>query len=300
MIHFTHNDLDALGCMLCVNTRYNNISKTYHTYYGDFSEQVQNILNDDDQHVMITDLCFSDHKDDLIKLIENKKAVILFDHHSYPESFFADLDTKPNFRRFINTAHCASAECFDKFKIDNDNLKFLIRMINIYDTWKQNDELFYNAQRLNKWFWTKNISELSQYLINNDYCLPSNYLPSSQKIVDDDLEKMNEVEKACLKRCGCVSFVFSHTCFNDIVIQQHKFRQAFVIGIYNNIYKVRVNQDWDFSEDDLNELRMKVMGQIYGHPHAFTYKHEGDLTEECKRLGILLNNFVQEHPCLPF
>ena len=33
MIHFTHNDLDALGSMLCVDAKYGDkITKVYHTF----------------------------------------------------------------------------------------------------------------------------------------------------------------------------------------------------------------------------------------------------------------------------
>ena len=44
MIVFLHNDLDAIGCEMCIEEMPFNVSKIFYTNYSDFTEKCNQIL----------------------------------------------------------------------------------------------------------------------------------------------------------------------------------------------------------------------------------------------------------------
>lgn len=295
MIHFTHNDLDALGCMLCVNTKY-TIDRVYHTYYGDFDEVANKVSLDTDKILIITDLSFSERPQTLKKLIESKDLVILIDHHSYPEGYWDTFNYGKKFKCIVNTEHCASTECYSRFKLQNENLKYLLRIINVYDIWLDTAKEFDDAQRLNRWFWESDINTLCDIIMNNDYCLPREYLKQSQDLLDVLYTKLDVLRTNCVKQCGLVTFIFEREYFNELMIEEHKKGTPFVVGVCDGIYKVRINRSLNLCNADLDKLRMMLLNRITGHPYAFTYKVNTDAAEECKRIVSVIMEFTKDCP----
>lgn len=306
MIHFTHNDLDALGSMLCVDAKYGDkITKVYHTYYGDFEKQVNDVIADKDDIVIITDLSFAERPDCLHKLIQNKKYVQLIDHHSYPENFWLEFSKYSNFKRIINDQICAALICHDTLLpgVITENNRVLIgnlcKVIDVYDCWREDDKLFEGSQRLNLWFWTKNIDELCKAIRDNGYKLPSNSKEEMVKLYNDQQKEIeNAYNNKQVFRMGPVTFVFNNYVFNPILIKELKEGQKLVVCCFqfrngDFCFKVRVKQGI-FNSCSLNLLRMNIMGKITGHPNAFSYvkkiSNEVELTNEYK---MIVNEFVK-------
>lgn len=300
MIHFTHNDLDALGSMLCVNLKYKDkITKVYHTYYGDFEKQVGEIIKDKDDIVIITDLSFAERPESLLKLIQNKKFVQLIDHHSYPENFWIEFDKNVNFKRIINDKYCASLSCYGLYSFCLNNvdkrtlLDNLCKLIDVYDCWRESDKLFNSAQKLNLWFWTKNIDELCKAIEDNGYKLPDGTkteietLYTQQQNAVAEAYKNNKVFKV-----GPATFVFDNDVFNPILIKEMSEGQELVVCSFqfkngDFCFKVRVKQGL-FDDYILDSLRTKLAGKITGHPNAFSYvkkfSNSLELEKEYKRI----------------
>ena len=311
MIHFTHNDLDALGSMLCINLKYKDkITKVYHTYYGDFEKQVDEIIKDKDDIVIITDLSFAERPESLLKLIQNKKFVQLIDHHSYPENFWIEFDKNTNFKRIINDKYCASLSCYELYnnclQSDEDSavgratsrtkrtlLHALCKLIDVYDCWREGDGLFPSAQKLNLWFWTKNIDDLCKAIENNGYKFPDGTkaeietLYTQQQNAVEEAYKNNKVFKV-----GPVTFVFDNDVFNPILIKEMSEGQELVVCCFqfkngDFCFKVRVKQGL-FDDCALDRLRLRLAGKITGHPNAFSYvkkfNNSLELEKEYKRI----------------
>lgn len=312
MIHFTHNDLDALGSMLCVNLKYKDkITKVYHTYYGDFEKQVNDIINNKDDIVIITDLSFAERPESLLKLIQNKKFVQLIDHHSYPENFWVDIDKHTNFKRIINSDFCASLSCYELYnhclQSDEDNavskatsrtkrtlLHTLCKLIDVYDCWRENDKLFPSAQKLNLWFWTKNIDDLCKAIEDNGYKFPDGTKTEIEHLYNKQLKDIeNAYNSGKVVKAGPITYVFDNDVFNPILIKEMTEGQKLVVccfQLYNGdfCFKVRVKQG-TLSRIQLDSLRIAIVGKITGHPNAFTYikkfNNSLELTEEYKRIA---------------
>lgn len=286
MIHLTHNDLDALGSMLCVNLKYKDkITKVYHTYYGDFEKQVNDIINDKDDIVIITDLSFAERPELLLKLIQNKKFVQLIDHHSYPENFWIEIDKNTNFKRVINDKYCASLSCYELYgsclNVENNQNKRtllgnLCKLIDVYDCWRENDELFPSAQKLNLWFWTKNIDDLCKAIEDNGYKFPPEAKTEIEHLYNKQLKDIeNAYNSGKVVKAGPVTYVFDNDVFNPILIKEMTEGQQLVVGclqLYNGdfCFKVRVKQGI-LSRIQLDSLRIAIVGKITGHPNAFSY-----------------------------
>jgi len=314
MIHFTHNDMDALGCMLCVNSKYKEkITKVYHTFYGDFEKQVDAIINDPDDIVIITDLSFSERPKCLKDLISKKKFVQLVDHHSYPKEFWVEFDELPNFKRIIDDSVCATLLCYNTFtdhldENERKSLKALCNIIDVYDCWRETHDLFTNSQLVNLWFWTKNLDELCAEIENNKYKLPSN---TTNEISSLKAEQEEAVKKAYennqVHKCGPVTFVFNNDVFNPILIKEMKEGQGLVVCNFqfNNgafCFKCRVKQG-TLSPYCLNKLRLELTGGTSGHPNAFSYikdfNNSMEITNEYKRIVEVYSKIYLEDD-IPF
>lgn len=316
MIHFTHNDMDALGCMLCVNSKYKEkIARVYHTFYGDFEKQVDAIINDPDDIVIITDLSFSERPDCLKSLVSKKKFVQLVDHHSYPKEFWNEFDKLPNFKRIIDDSVCATLLCYDAFtkhlnEDERKSLKALCNIIDVYDCWRETHSSFDGSQLVNLWFWTKNLDELCTEIENNKYKLPPY---AKDEIGSLRAEQEKAVKKAYennqVHKCGPVTFVFNNDVFNPILIKEMREGQGFVVGSFqfNNgtfCFKCRVKQG-TLSPYCLDRLRLELTGKTTGHPNAFSYvrdfNNSVEITNEYKRIVEVYSKIYYEDgiPTIP-
>ena len=299
MIVFLHNDLDAVGCEICIRKKF-LIDKVFYTNYGDFEDKVNALIayakeHNEDQ-LIIADLSFAERQDLLIKICETFKMVLHIDHHSYPEGFF-NFEPKCVYKKIINTAHCAAKLCRMAFKLEDKFLTDLIDIIDIYDCWRDQHKDFDKAQDLNNYFWNVGYEPFME-LFKTGY--PENYESVTKSIRDYRNKRIEELEKNNLimrsKGFNKITFVFDFEVFNDVMINEMKNGQEFVIAIKGNIVKFRINQKTPLMKQSLEELRLKVAGKVTGHLYAFTYNFEGETVNEAKRIAKCIQEIGEDIP----
>ena len=176
LVVMTHNDLDALGCMLNIEYKMPGIPKKYfHTNYADIDQVVAEIeryvLAERNTHILIPDVSFADNKPALARLY-NIAHVTHIDHHLYPEGFWDDF---PKMKVVHDMTKSATKLCNEFFKNTgkNERLDKLSFLIDVYDIWQSADPAFDLSQDLNEYFWASIsygvLLPLVERIIENDY-----------------------------------------------------------------------------------------------------------------------------------
>lgn len=282
LIVFTHNDLDALGCMLNIEYKFPNVEKKYfHTNYSNIKERVQEIeeymtLNGN-KHIFIVDVSFSDNKESLTKLYNLDKDLVLCDHHLYPDGFW---DAFPEMKVQWDKTKSATLICNEYFGNKGKNLKLdnLSRVIDVYDIWQTEEPEFDLSQDLNEYFWTYDIAILLKKIIDNDYRLPSDFKEVVKNIkltYNTAIEDYNK--RGLIKRSGDVSLCFVKDWFNQVMLKEMDNGQNIVVGIdLYGIVRVRINKKHDLNLSQKQQFREILTGNPdIGHAEAFTYKYAG-------------------------
>lgn len=295
LIVLTHNDLDALGCMLNLEYKTPSTPKKYfHTNYGNIDKIVNDILEyqkiNSNTTIIIPDVSFSDNKESLRKLYTAFQKCIHIDHHMYPDGFW---DEFPDMIVQWDKTKSATKICNEYFQNTGKvkNLDSLTTIIDVYDIWQKNDPLFAFAQDLNEYFWHELKSQSIEFLMNriveNNYSLPNNFKEVVSNIKNEYNAKIQEYEKkGSIHRSGEITLCFIEEWFNQVMLDEHSKGVNFVVGINNyGITRIRVNQDSPYTEEQLNGIRFDLTGNAeYGHLHAFTYKTDGCIIDEAKRV----------------
>lgn len=302
MIIFTHNDLDAMGCLLVLNEKFpdTNFEKSvYHTNYQNIPEQINAIMAECETQkpklIVMCDVSFSTSEETLQQFYNYCTArdisMLYIDHHLYPEGFF---DQFPKMKTFWDKSKCASKIAFDlfyQFAAQTDNLTKLIGIIDVYDIWQDQHKWFGWGQRLNNYFWHRVINKkntvggLALELKNREFKLFDDFMEVTNKIDEDNEATLAKLETSGLIHRNVesgVTLILSEKCFNQFMIKEHKNGQSFVIGISNwGLIRVRVNQHTDVNVSTLDLIRLRCTGTTdIGHSHAFTWKSDLDFKNE--------------------
>ena len=303
IVVFTHNDLDALGCMLNIEYKMPNVKKKYfHTNYSNIPKIVDEILdymNSHDIHfILIPDVSFATHKEFLTTLYETGKPIIHIDHHLYPDGFWDDY---PNMRVVWDKTKSATKLCNEYFGNTgkNANLDKLTDIIDAYDLWRVDSPYFGVAQDFNNYFWEVGIEWLCNEIVSRDFKLPENF----RAIVDNfnwrcknTIQYYEDSKK--IMRSGPVTFSLTNEFFNQINLKEMENGQQVVIGINDyGIVRCRLNQKSIFTDEQINDIRFKITGEKdTGHKHAFTFKIDiksaNDAFAEVQRIAKILQNYL--------
>lgn len=302
IIIFTHNDLDALGCLLVLNKKFpeEQFDKTiYHTNYQNIPERVSAIINKCElskpKLVIICDVSFSTSEDQLQVFYKycdmNNIKMLYMDHHLYRDGFFEQF---PKMTVIHDKNKCACKIVKDTF-YPNDtesSLNKLISIIDVYDIWQDQHKWFDFSQLLNTYFWHstdigKSISQQVVEFESIDYQLPKDFLDVVNKIKAENSKTLLDLENSGLIHRNVdakVSLFFSSNCFTEFMIKEHKLGQTFVINITNwGLIKVRVNQHNDVCLKVLENIRLMCTGTSdIGHAHAFTWKSDLNFNNDPK------------------
>lgn len=302
LIVFTHNDLDALGTMLGIEYKFPNVQKKYfHTNYGNIKQRVQEIEDyvkeNGNTHILITDVSFSDNKESLRKLYELGKCTHI-DHHLYPDGFW---DEFPDMKVVYDKTKCATLLCHEYFSNQgkNERLDKLVHIIDTYDLWKSTSPIFPVAQDLNNYFWTHDIGELTNKIVNNDFKLPDDFVIVVNDIKNTYTQAIKDYEaNNMIHRQGEVTILFADEWFNQVHVQEMAKGQNVVIGISSyGIIRVRFNVNSPYSLEQKQKVRELLTGQSnIGHEDAFTYKCNkqsfDDLMAETQRVVSVLSEVL--------
>ncbi len=284
LIVFTHNDLDALGCMLNLEFKFPDVPKKYfHTNYAnivDLTDQIIDYKNTNgNTHIVMPDVSFSDNKESLRRIYESFDHCTHIDHHLYADGFW---DEFPKMKVVWDKTKCATKLCNEYFGNNgkNTNLDKLTYLIDVYDLWQDKNKHFDTAQDLNEYFWKVDIEWFKNEVVRGNYSLPRNYLDVVDKAHIEYMKAMESYEKRNLiHRAADTTVCFVNDWFNQIMIKEMRQGKNFVIGVNSyGIVKVRINQDAPVTAEQLNKLRLELTGnENIGHMHAFTYKVAGQV-----------------------
>jgi len=280
LIVFTHNDLDALGCMLNIEYKFPNVMKKYfYTNYANIPQITddieRHIQQHGNKHLLIPDVSFATDKESLRRLYNIPGIKIThIDHHLYPAGFWDDF---PNMKVVWDKTKSATLLTNEYLGNNgkNANLDKLSYIIDIYDLWQYKSQYFGIAQDFNNYFWECGIEWLFNEIVNREYKLPENYnnvVNSFNERSKAHIEKLES--KKLIMRSGEMTVAFTNEFFNQILIKEMDNGQQVVIGVNDyGIVKIRLHQETKLSVDQINKIRLETTGESEtGHLHAFTYK----------------------------
>lgn len=290
---FSHNDLDALGCVLNIHAYLSQNNEYYFTNYADIDTKVRQIqdycTNNPVNQLYIADVSFGDNKEAFDVLYTLKKAglvknILFFDHHLYPEGFF---DNYTDILVRYDKKRCATKIlndfCLNELKKQNiGQLSQLSSLIDIYDIWQDTSKFFQASQHLNDYFWNKvyspqygSVDKLIPLFENSNYWLPDDFSKVTNEIQEEfKKDHASYIERKLIRRSGDISILFIDNWFQPIQIEEMNNGANFVVGINSKgIIRIRVNNKWNGTLEQLDELRLLTCGTTtIGHSHAFTYK----------------------------
>lgn len=286
LIVFTHNDLDALGCMLNIEYKFPGVKKKYfHTNYSNIPTIVDDIEKhikaNGNTHILIPDVSFSDNKEHMERLYTLGKCIHI-DHHLYPDGFW---DGFPDMKVVWDKTKCATLLCNEYFgnKGKCEALDKISYLIDIYDLWQVDSPHFAFSQDLNEYCWHHDLATVCQKIVDNDYKLPHDFFNIVNGIKNEYTKAVADFERrGLIQRSGDITFAFVNEWFNQIMIPEMNAGKNVVVGVTNyGIIRVRINQKSDFTKEQLDQLRIILTGTAdVGHNHAFTYKISGKLKFE--------------------
>lgn len=292
MILYTHNDLDAAGCELCLR-RVNEPERVFYEDYVMMRDSVSQIVSygklKNTESVVIADLSFAEHPEHLQSILDNFKTVIHIDHHSYPENF--SVTPRHTFRQIIDEKRCACRICYDSFRLEDQYLKDLITVIDKFDRWQENDPEFPEALDLNAYFWEVGYSAFMEGFKTG---YPKNYrevVDSIHKKTEEALRILNE--NHCILRDRLVTVHIGNEYFIPSQIREFNNGQKGFLCVLKNLVRVRLSQKY-FNTERAEKCRALIQNKINGHPHAFVVQHVAGAQNsfaEAKRISDIINSF---------
>lgn len=292
MIVLTHNDLDAVGCEICIR-RVAKVDKVFYEDYITLKQTVQEIveyskINNIDS-IIVADISFSETPNLLQQLLNRFKTVIHIDHHSYPEGF--KVSPKYTFKQIVDPKRCACKICYDVFKINDKHLRDLTDVIDSFDRFVIDSPLFKQGVEMNEYFWKYGYQSFLREFKDS---YPKNY-ESEIKIINEDVSKglLEQEQKGLILRNGKTSIKFGMDYFIESQLGEFDNGQKGFLCVTPSTIKIRLNQK-SFTEDQANKLRLKLIDIVIGHPYAFTAgtkKDQKELFEELKRMSTIINDF---------
>lgn len=292
MILLTHNDLDAVGCEICIR-RVSKIDKVFYEDYITLKQTVQEIVEyakkTKEQSIIIADLSFSENPHLLQYLLNRFKTVIHIDHHSYPEDF--KVFPKSTFKQIIDPSRCACKICYDVFKLKDEYLGNLINVIDSFDRFVISSPLFTKGVEMNEYFWKYGYNHFFE-TFKDSY--PRDY-DNEVKIINETVSKSLEDSRknGLILENGKTTIQFGVDYFIESQLQEYKRGQKGFLCVTPSTVKIRLNQDF-FTEQEANELRLKIINSVKGHPYAFVApakKDKRELFEDLQRMCTIINEF---------
>ena len=313
IVHFTHNDLDAIGCMLNLHIATPNFTKiTYHTNYKDIVQKSNDIMTYITQNnistLVITDISFSENKEileEFWKVCQRYNInMIHIDHHIYPDNFFDDI--KWIYRHDISKSATILTQEFFKTKGINKSLDNLSDIINVFDIWLQTDKLFPSSLKLDWGFHiyieNKSLDILCAEIIDNNYKLPSQYIKILEPYNETVVSKIQNYRKRNLiTNDGFVTLAFVDDIYNNILYEEFS-KKIPIIVIINSygIIRFRFNSVYELPLKTRQTIRSIILkDKIIGHINAFSIKVENSnfnkIMDKIKDIITILVPFRDEY-----
>jgi oligoribonuclease NrnB/cAMP/cGMP phosphodiesterase (DHH superfamily) len=299
----SHTDLDGVGACIPVKLLADRMNKEYVYENISYDEITDTLLSFEFGKVnFITDLNFQlEEIELLLRIVEVSptKQFFYYDHHQYSDEEMKYLnfaqDNFDNFKFEINIDICGAQITYNHLEkhIGDENLKSLINVINIYDTWKVRDPLFNEAFLLDKVFWyvAKNhtFHEFMFRLEKNNWILPEDFKQAQQSMIQNKLRDYKEFEENGMILKGDHIFVIpSVEWINDTRFDYPEFKVYFGFNPNKKKVSVRVADNYPQIKEFITSIvdKDKIIS-IGGHQFAFgiTLKEEANIIEVVKEIS---------------
>lgn len=285
ILHMTHHDLDALGCILSVCTlNYNQ--EIFSTNYVNMREVTDNLVNACSKTyvkmILITDISFSGNKEILIELENLAKkinvSIVLIDHHVYPDNFFKDF----KYLKIIHDIkHSASylTQQFLRTKGKSSHLDNIIDLCDTYDIWQSSKPNFVLSMALNSYYWENviktSLQDFAFKICNNNFKIPSDFKNFYKNYLIDSKAKIQSFRKRNLITSdGFFSVAFVDEYFTEVLFEEFSKNVQFVmIANSYGITRFRFKDDSVLSRKTKEKIKLELLGTLeIGHLNAFSDK----------------------------
>lgn len=299
ILSFSHNDLDALGCELCISNKFKNTNINYiNTNYRNIEEKTNEVLDliPKSTGLFITDICFNEH----IKLLEKIKnkadsynvPIFYIDHHEYDDiKRFNDL----NFKYFmVDKTKCASVLTAEFLKVP-EKLMELCLNIQSFDIWQDSDVRFKEGLKLNAYYWNKFLSNGFKPSYIHNYFYPefySDYETITTNYFKEALEYL-ETNKHLIIKKDKITYALIDEHYITLQLKEFNKETAeteviLIFTTYNKLM-VRVRKDLINKAD---KIKMLFTDDNRGHKLAFSFDKEFKSIKE-------IQNYIEDlHPKL--
>jgi oligoribonuclease NrnB/cAMP/cGMP phosphodiesterase (DHH superfamily) len=277
IVVLTHNDLDALGCMLNIEYALPNDKIYFHTNYknlDDVCHDIETYLKKyNPKLLIIADVSFAEHKSQLRNLVQTETKILYVDHHVYPDDFFDEFDFV--YKHDINKS--ATLLMYEFFKNDNETLYKLTDLINMYDIWLIENPKFPLSLNLNDYFWEyireTSIQNLMENIINCNYNMPKNYNDRIEFFQSDAKKQIEKYYQRKLIHCdGFTTIAFVDSYFSEILYKEFT-RGINVVIIANSYGIIRIRFNNILEHKIKEKIKIDVIGTLNkGHINAFSLK----------------------------
>jgi len=305
MIIFTHNDLDAISCMLNIHIATNKMPVTFHTNYKNIEEKTYEIIDYIDKHqvskIYILDISFSQNKHNLISILKKNIPVIFLDHHTYEPGYFESLLNFKNFKYVHDISKSAGLITYEYFHNVNKSkaLDVFTSISDTYDLWQVKKPNFDEALQLNNYFWTVGIDWMFNEMINNNYKLPNNFKSTNDKYLIDRKKGLESLyNKKLIRSDGTTSIVFADQWFTEALLSEFdKGSKVVIIANSYGIMRIRFNAQLDIDDKIWKAIKNDILGtENIGHLHAFSLKIEKngfeEIMEKIQELVSIINMHI--------
>jgi len=312
IVHLTHNDCDAVGCMINLHYAFpNSFIQTFHTNYKDLNEKIHDVLEYIHKHniklLVISDVSFAQNKSELLHIqeeVQNKLniKILYFDHHTYSDDFFNDItfyykhDVTKSATLIIN-------ETLNNSINVNLELNKLSKIINDFDIWVENSKTFKLSLGVNDWFWSelkyKSIDDVAYNIINNNYKMPKSFLNYFKEYTNKyELKLKNLKEKQLFVNDGFLALVFTDEYFNEALYESfhtNNNKMALIINSYG-IIRIRFSTIDCLENSEKEKIKFSIMNTLeHGHLNAFSIKVENSNFEKIMKKVQELNQIINEN-----
>jgi len=266
ILSISHFDLDGFGCQLSIYEKFKNNISYANTSYGNIEKTLNDYNFENFNIIFITDLNFNENEQKLLyeKLKNYEGKFVYIDHHQYDtKKYLEKINQLKNCKIIIDDTKSATLKTFESLKINNNNLKRLCKIIDIYDMWRIENKYFTFSNYFNTWFW-ENYEKFSYILKNNNYDLSKikNEINNLKEKVKNNIN--NNINKKIFQ-------------FNDILITynfeynnhlQEFFNYNLGIFVFLDDNKISIRENLNLKEK-YQQLAKKYNGECGGHKEAY-------------------------------
>ena len=270
ILSISHFDLDGFGCQFCIGEKFKKHDITYKNCgYSKLGKIINEIDFEKFDIIFITDLNISVEQQELLynKLKNFNGKFIYIDHHQYDNGTeYLDLiKENKNFKVIIDDTKSATLKTYETLKLENENLKKLCELIDVYDMWRTEDKRFKISNYFNSWYWD-NIEIFRDVIIKNNYKispLKNELKELKPKIKQYFNENMNKLYFYDDNHNVLISFTYKYMNHFEEMFPNIKF--ALITDTETGI---SIRDGYNIKKD-IQKIAKKYGGESKGHIEAY-------------------------------